>query len=399
MGLSARLPIAATLAAALVASACATPEDATPTTTPAPTATPTAASTPSAPTPTPRSTQTGGGGLQQPAVDARVANAYTAFGLDLFKRLSAMDKGKNVFVSPSSVAFALSMTYNGAAGATQQEMASALHFEGLTLQHNEQSYDAEVTTLDFSRPDAAPTINRWVSDNTRGKIPEIVQAPIDPQSILFLINAVYFNGKWTKPFDPKRTAAGPFTRADGSSVTVPMMSQDMSVRMLQGQGFQAIALPYGESRMRMYFFLPDGPADAFVQGLNQKDWDSWMQGFRDGRAVVSIPKFTTRYEATLNDSLKAMGMPAAFDPGRADLTGIASRESLGGQNAYINSVKHKTFLSVSEEGTEAAGATSVEVGIRSMPPMFTVDRPFVTAIVDSATGTVLFLGVINDPSA
>ena len=375
-------------------------------------------------------------------MDDRVADAYTGFGFDLLKQLVKQQSGENVFISPSSVAFALAMTYNGAAGATQEAMGGALDVEGMQLkdlndpnatwrlwltnpgpgvelsvansiwvrdgveimpgflERNRQSYDADVANVDFSKDAAAEAINKWVSDNTRDKIPDIVQPPIDAETVIFLVNAVYFNGKWKAPFDPKRTADGTFIRADGSSVTVPMMSGDAEYRTYKGDRFLAVALPYGEGRMSMYIFLPDQNSDVatFVQGLNEADRAAWMAGFQEGRINLTMPKFDLEYEASLKEPLTAMGMGIAFDSTKADFAQMLSRDSLGGENAYINSVKHKTALEVTEEGTTAAGATSVEIGVTSMPPSFVVDRPFVTAIVDSATGTVLFIGVIADPS-
>lgn len=254
--------------------------------------------------------------------------------------------------------------------------------------------------LDFNNADAASTINRWVSDNTAGQIKQIVESPIDSQTVMFLINAVYFNGKWQTPFDPKQTFPRPFTRGDGSRVQVPMMSGGGPLSTIQGPGFQAVRLPYGEGRMCMVLCLPDNAAgmSTFIQRINEKDWTAWMAGFQPNRVDLVMPKLKLQYEVSLNDALKAMDMGVAFDPGRANFEQMLSKTALAGGNVYLSRVKHKTMLELTEEGTVAAGVTSGEIGITSMPPTLVFDRPVVAAILDGETGTILFIGAVNDPA-
>lgn len=375
------------------------------------------------------------------AMDERMVSAYTDFGLRLFHQVRQAEGEANIFLSPTSVAFALSMAHNGAAGETQQAIARTLGVQSLTPQELNRSnaawlaslgsvepdvqlrvanslwarqgvpfndaflestrahYRAEVSTLDFGDPGATGTINRWVASSTNDRIPEIVDR-IDPNEILFLINAVYFKGLWTHPFDRRMTRDGEFTTASGERIEHPMMTQTGQFRHLRGEGFQAAALPYGEEgRLSMYLFLPDQgrTLESFYAQLTPESWERWLGEFRETRLQLSIPRFRMEYALRMNEALQAMGMQVAFDPARADFGGMLPREFLQANNAYITRVQHKTFVEVNEEGTEAAAATSVGVGIVSMPPQFTADRPFFVAIRDDRTGTLLFLGQIMDP--
>jgi serine protease inhibitor len=366
------------------------------------------------------------------------AGAFTDFGLRLFHQVRSAEGERNLFLAPTSVAFALAMTHQGAQGETQQGIARTLGVEtaqvnpavselrGLLasdredvrlrvanslwarqgvpflpsfLQHTREEFGAEVATLDFADPAAAARINQWVSSQTEGRIPTIIER-IDPLEVLFLVNAVYFKGQWTRPFDPRATRDAEFTLGSGQRVSHPMMSQTGEFRSLRGDGWQAVSLPYGtDERLAMYLFLPDadGTLEGFYRQLTAENWERWMQGFRPGRMMVSIPRFRMEYSLGLGPMLEQMGMQAAFDPARADFGGMLPRAYLDRNNAYITRVEHKTFVEVNEEGTEAAGATAVGIGIVSMPPQFTADRPFFFAIRDTRTGEVLFAGQVMDP--
>ena len=379
-----------------------------------------------------------------PLLKEHLAPAHTRFGLKLLRELARGEEG-NVFVSPPSVAFALAMTYNGAGGETREAMARALEVAGLRveevnaanaawlaalrdpgasveltvanslwvrdgvpvlpdfLQRTRDAYGAEATALDFGDPAAADTINAWVREQTRDRVPGIVQPPIDPQTFMFLINAVYFKGTWERPFSEELTEERPFTRADGSRVPVPMMSRTGAYPYLDGDGFRAVRLPYKGGRFTLEVLLPDegSTLSGLVARLDAAAWEGWMEGYQPREVELALPRFSLEYETELNDALTALGMGAAFDARRADFTGMVPREWLGTENAYISSVRHKTFLEVNEKGTEAAAATSVEMRVTSAgpPPVsFVVDRPFLLAIRDAETGTLLFLGAIAGPS-
>lgn len=374
-------------------------------------------------------------------VDPRLVSANTTFGFKLFAEVAKQDAGKNVFISPASVGLALAMTYNGAAGETKQGMERALEIHGMNhlelnrayaqlraalesadpkvqlnianslwgrkgisfnpafIQRNKEFYGAEVASLDFNDPSAAATINSWVADKTKGKISKIVDR-IDAQAILFLINAIYFKGTWTAAFDAAKTKEEEFTTGAGARKRHPMMHQSGNYSYYEGNGFQAVSLPYGAGRVSMYIFLPAQGTSlgALQQSLTAGNWDSWMKQFAEIKGEIAVPRFKVEYEVGLNDALKALGMGIAFDPDRADFTGIVQ----GSANAFISRVKHKTFAEVNEEGTEAAAVTSVEMRATSaMQPRKTfrmiVDHPFFCAIRDNKTGSLLFMGAISDP--
>ena len=375
-------------------------------------------------------------------VGEKVVSATTRFGIGLFKEVVKQRPRKNVFLSPSSVAFALAMTYNGAAGTTQEDMGMTLGFADMDLhdvnrghallkevlenpdpqvqleianslwarkgtrfrpeflEANKAFYDAEVMVLDFRDPGSLSAINGWVNRKTKGKIDRIVDR-IDPLSILFLINAVYFKGKWTEPFDERMTKEHPFRLLDGRQKPHPFMFQSGRYRYLEAEGFQAVSLPYGEGRVSMVVFLPsrDSSLHAFQTSLSKQTWDGWMSRFRSMEGDIALPRLKLDDETTLNKALKALGMAIAFDRNRANFEGMCPSPP----QLYIDQVRHKTFVEVNEEGTEAAAVTSVEMKATAMPPAeehFTmvVDRPFFFAIRDNDTGTVLFVGSIVDPT-
>src|SRR5262245_629962 len=375
-------------------------------------------------------------------VDERLVSANTKFGLKLFAKTTDENAGKNVFISPASVGLALAMAYNGAEAETKEAMARALEVQGLSvddlnqaygqlrqalespdskvrlnianslwarkdisflptfIQRNQQYFNAEVTALDFNDPTAASTINSWVSGKTNGKIDKIVGSNIDPQTVLFLINAIYFKGTWTNEFDKGKTKEEPFTTGAGSQKRHPMMHQSGKYNYYENGSFQAVSLPYGAGRVSMYIFLPaEGTKlDQFRTSITAANWDLWMKQFTMTKGEIAVPRFRVEFETGLNNALKALGMGVAFDPDRANFKAMVQ----GSVNAFISQVKHKTFAEVNEEGTEAAAATSVEMAVTSVmrPPktfQMIVDRPFVCAIRDNKTGTVLFLGSIVDP--
>jgi serine protease inhibitor len=374
-----------------------------------------------------------------PALAARIAPSYNGFGFGLFRESVAASDGKNVVVSPLSVAIALTMAYNGAGGNTLAEMERVLGVAGMTLadvnaaaaalrqsldgadakvrldiansiwarqgfafeqdflDRNRQFFSARVSELDFGDPAAVDVINAWVSENTNGRIDGIIDE-ISADHVMFLINAVYFRGEWKARFDPARTVEGPFRLADGSVKTVPMMNQGGEYRYLQTDGVQVLSLPYGEGRFNMTLVLPpEGVGTAeLVARLDAATWAGWLARMRPMDGDVTLPRFKLAYEATLNEQLKALGMRDAFDEVRADFSGMRRTPP----SLVIDEVKHKTFIEVNEEGTEAAAVTSIGVRVTSAGPRFRfiADRPFLFAIQDSQTGSVLFLGAISDPS-
>jgi serine protease inhibitor len=368
-----------------------------------------------------------------------LVRADQGFGFNLFRQIVAQEGDKNVFVSPQSVALALAMTWNGAGGETREAMARAMEIAELTpdqvgeaylglveiLTHQdrkvdfriansiwyrrelpvEQSfidtnmtwYDARVSGLDFNDPSAADTINAWVDESTNGKISEIVDSPIDPMLVMFLINAIYFKGKWSQEFDKDRTGEEPFHLPDGTQRTVSTMVQEAELGYAENAEVQAVDMGYGDAGFSMTVLLPrEGVSvDDVVQGLDAGSWQALSGQIAEREIEIHMPSFKMEYELTLNDALIAMGMEPAFTAGVADFSGISAAGDL-----FISKVKHKTFVEVNEEGTEAAAVTSVEVGLTSVPPppeVVRVDRPFLFLIRESHTGSIIFMGKIVDP--
>lgn len=373
-------------------------------------------------------------------MDAKLVAADNAFGFDLFHQLLKQDKDKNVFYSPLSVAFALAMTYNGATGETKRAMERTLKFEGMShaqlneasaalmntlkstdpqiefaianslwaragvkfyepfLERNRQFFKAEVATLNFADPQSKNMINGWVSRNTNGKIPTIIEQ-IDAQKVLFLINAIYFKGQWQKKFDKTLTQNEPFHLLGGGQKPVPMMSQSGKYLYQRGDKFQAISLPYGKGGSSLYLFLPDEDSSlsSFLKGMSYEQWEQWMRGFRNTPGDIKLPRFKLDYDRSLNDALKALGMEIAFAEGRAEFGGISEQQKL-----FISEVKHKAIVEINEDGTEAAAATSVGISVTSVRPTpqrfnFVADRPFLMVICDQQTGAILFLGAVVEP--
>lgn len=374
-------------------------------------------------------------------LDPRVTAANTSFGFKLFSEMieqNSSTNSQNISISSSSVAIALAIAYNGASGETQQAMAKTLGLQGITLQElnsanaaliaalqnlgqkvelnianslwarqdyplksdfiqkNQNFYKAQVNNLNFSDPNAAKTINNWVKQSTSGKINQIVDQ-IDQTEVLFLLNAIYFKGKWTTQFNKQQTAEYPFYLASGEQKQQLMMSQSGEYKYYENEKFQAVSLPYGnDGRLSFYVFLPrqNTNLSAFYQDLNVENWDKWMTQFSDRQGSIRLPRFTVESDFTLNDTLKALGMGVAFEEA-ANFSGI-------GENLALSEVKQKTFVEVNEEGTQAAAATSVGVELiaatpENQPFQMIVDRPFFCTIRDNQTGTVLFMGSIQEP--
>jgi serine protease inhibitor len=371
-------------------------------------------------------------------LDRKLVAANTRFGFKLFSQVLKEDSGKNVFVSPSSVAIALAMAYNGAGGSTKQAMAKVLDLQGLSLeqintsngalkallenpdekvqltianslwankdasfnpeflQTSQNFYKAKVTNLNFGDTGTPGIINNWVNESTGGKINKIVDK-IAPDQMLFLINAIYFKGNWTKEFDKKQTAQYPFNLTSGTQTQHLMMSQTGDYRYLANDQFQAVSLPYGKNgQLSFYVFLPlqNSSLKTFSENLDAVKWEKWMTQFKKQEGFIRLPSFRIDYDITLNSALKALGMGEAFS-NKADFSGM-------GKNFTISEVKHKTFVEVNEEGTEAAGTTSVgmvttSVQEKPQPFRMIVDRPFFCAIRDNQTGSILFMGSIVEP--
>lgn len=376
-------------------------------------------------------------------IDVRFIDAYNAFGFDLHRAIAGgrQATGENVFLSPTSVAIALSMTMNGAVGPTRDGIAQALRLQELTtdeandgalklqsvlqsadsavqlsiansiwarkgvpfqpsfLAANKTYYGAEARTLDFADRKTAATINKWVKKETGGRIESIVDENIPAQSIMFLLNAVYFKGDWTVPFEQTATRDRPFTLADGTKASRAMMARAGAFEYADRDGYAAVRLPYGNGNTGMVVLLPDEGTTlaALTDRLTDKEWRDATAALVKQQGEVVLPRFKVEYEASLNEQLKALGMSLAFDSGRADFSAMLAPPP----NAYIGDVKHKTFVRVDEKGTEAAAVTKVEVMATSSPSAsgfrMEMNRPFLVVLHERSTGAVLFTGSVYDP--
>ena len=378
-------------------------------------------------------------GAQPAAIrTSELTEADNKFGLAVFDQLTTARPRENVFISPLSIAIALQMTAHGSAGATWNAMAGAMNLSGLArneipagnqrlreelvnadkavrldianslwlrqgvkLQKQfsadcDKYYRASVTTLDFGRPDAITTINDWVAKNTNGRIKQIV-SELRADEFLVLVNAIYFKGNWTKEFDPKLTAPREFYLASGTAQR-RMMNRDDRFRYKEDDAMQAVVLPYGDERLNMYVFLPreKGGLARLISSLGSSS-SSLFSDFAEKKGTVVLPRFKIEFEQSLNAALKQLGMGTAFTPA-ADF----SKMVVPPHTAAISDVLHKTFIEVNEEGTEAAAVTGVKMMMTAMPRpnekfSFVCDHPFLCAIRDDVTGSVLFLGAIYDP--
>ena len=375
--------------------------------------------------------------LNLPLKSQELIESDNAFGINLFRTVLANEEAeKNIMISPLSVSLALSMTYNGAEGETQLAMEQVMEMTGLSLEEinqlnkqlvdallvhdpqvileiansiwyrndftilpdfisrNENYYNAAVRALDFSDPATIDVINDWVSEKTHEKIDKIVEQ-ITPDSFMFLINAIYFKGAWRYEFDKKATVDGPFFLNGEQSVEVPMMKMEVDANMLQNDLFTALELPYGKGNWSMFLFVPnyDKEIKDVVESFTTQNWNVWMNGFTEMKDVsVNLPKFKFAYEISLKEALMGMGMEVAFT-NAADFSGI-----LEGGQLLINDVKHKTFIEVDEEGTEAAAVTSVEINLTSIGNYFSANKPFLYAIAEKSSGTILFVGRVMNPA-
>lgn len=372
--------------------------------------------------------------------EQEVLTASNAFAFDILRATAAGEAEANILLSPLSASFALSMAMNGAAGSTLDEIRSTLRYGTADLEQInaanaslaelllgldgavdvriansiwarqgfpfEQSffdamrhwYSAQVATLDFDASTAAPTINEWVDRSTRGRISNIVDAPLPQDAVMFLINAIYFKGSWRDRFEASATRDAPFTLANGSTKTVRMMNRTGPAYYHGAvDGTQVLEQVYSRGAFAMTIVLPPAGThvDDVIAQLDAPRWNAWMDALRETEAEISMPAYRLEYRTVMNEALQALGMETPFARGGADFT----RMSSAGRQLFISRVLQKTFMDVNEEGTEAAAVTSVEVGVTSMPmrPRIVVDRPFIVAIRERFSGTVLFIGRVGDP--
>ncbi len=378
--------------------------------------------------------------LPRPLTSAErdVIQSSNSFAVNLLGQVYRASPDSTVFLSPLSASMALGMTMNGAGGATRDQMREMLGFGALPMADVDASYrglldllvgldprvdlevanaifhenswvlrpaftdtvqqyfDAEVAGLDFASPSAVSTINAWVKKATKGHIDSIVSSPLDPLLRAVLLNAVYFKGDWSRKFDSGKTRPADFHLSGGGTATVRLMEKQDTLPYLASDRWQAVEIPYGGGAFEMTVAVPrDGATlDDVVADLGdivtpRADWPKT-------HVALYLPRFQLSWQRTLNDDLKALGMVDAFDRGAADLSPMVLQSD---GRPYVQWVKQKTFLKVDEEGTTAAAVTGVGVGVTAVPLFKVVkaDRPFLLAIRERLTGTVLFAGLIVQP--
>lgn len=374
-----------------------------------------------------------------------VAGSLSGFGTDLYQALASGDE--NLVFSPASIYLALAMTYAGAEGVTADEMARVLHIDldAETFHRAMNTLDRELESRSFEEGDdrvqlsiansiwaqqdttfeqpfldtlavyygagvrlvdyktaaekARRAINAWVADETNDKITELIpEGMLDELTRLVLVNAIYLDATWAQPFDADETYDGSFTLEGGRTVQVPMMHQTGRFAYASGDGWQAVQLPYSGNKLAMLLIVPDDGRFAQVEAdLSGTFVADAVAGLGTTDVALTMPKYELRTQAGLNGVLTGLGMATAFDPDRADFSGMTSEERL-----FISGVVHEAYIAVDEEGTEAAAATGVVMGVTSAPLVevqLTIDRPFIFALRDTETGAILFFGRVMDPSA
>jgi serpin B len=367
-----------------------------------------------------------------------IIESENSFAFDIFSEvLNSTEEDKNVIISPLSISVALSMTLNGAKGATRDSMLKALRLNGITPDVINNSYKSLTETLlsvdkrvlisiansvwtedDFvvkqafidiltnfysaeSRSfdindDAAPDkINAWIEDKTNNLIKKMI-SQLDDNTVMLLINAIYFKGKWKLEFDASKTEDQPFYRLNGSTTDVPMMKQTDNFKAFRGNGFTIAELPYGQGNFVMDVIIPDDKdnLNSLSSTLSNINFSSWVSQLSDQKVQLSFPRFKYGFKKELKDVLSGMGMGIAFTDD-ADLSNISDLYDL-----YISFVTHQAFIETNEEGTEAAAATVVGVGVTSYPSYLVVnmDHPFIYIIRETTTNSIIFMGKVADPS-
>jgi serine protease inhibitor len=370
------------------------------------------------------------------ATELQQVGPGNAFTLKLFKAdVATIADNQNLIISPLSVSFAMNMTSNGANGQTLTDIRKTMEVDGFTedqinsyyhnlitnlpdldpnttlkiansiwyannftvlpafIKTNTDFYNAEVKALDFGdKTGSANTINSWVSAQTNNKILKIIDQ-IGDGARMYLINAIYFKSSWKTRFDAAKTYKAPFLLADNSTVQTDFMTNDgVELKTAYDNGTNVVELPYSNSRYSMVMIMPYDDVKTFALGLDSSKWKSLMGKLTATKSQITIPKFKFSYGIDLVDILKSLGMGIAFS-GQADF----SRITAGGGIA-ITEVKHKAYIDVNEDGTEAAAVTEVGVGLTAPAPTNVFSKPFIFAIREMKTGLILFAGIVNDPT-
>ncbi|MBP1925094.1 serpin B [Sedimentibacter acidaminivorans] len=372
-------------------------------------------------------------------IDENLKEAILNFSWNMFKE-NSQNTG-NLMISPVSIYTALAMTLNGADGDTKAAMLEALSAKGITeedlnagmkswissltnddriaklnvansiwyrnsfeadekfLQKNADYYSASIKKLDFSKEDSVNTINDWVKDSTNGTIDKIIDN-INDDTMMYLINAIYFKGDWKDQFKANNTYKQPFN-SPTDVIDTDFMHRRGDIGYLNGDGVTGVILPYLDEQFAFIALLPEEGKTTreLIDNFSALNLIKLLENKKNANIDLSLPKFEGKYEDSLNDELAKLGMDIAFDPNLADFSLMSKSHK---RELFINNVKHKTFIRVDEKGTEAAAVTSVEMNVTGMPmdvQKVVFDRPFIYGIIDVTTGIPLFMGVLENPDA
>jgi serpin B len=362
-------------------------------------------------------------------------SADNRFAFTVFKEVSAQN-GPNTFFSPLSLNLALGMLYNGASGQTRTEMAQVLGMEDFTdieineyyqkmsqallkidprtdisiansiwhrdvlpvkqpfIDINKKYFDAMVKGLDFNKSDAADIINKWCADNTKQRIKEIIQSPIDPDVMMYLINALYFKSKWKSEFEKKNTKQDDFTKSDNKKSKVNMMEQTEKFPYYADDYLQCVEMPYGNQAFSMVAILPvqDSNIEKLIDYLDVQKWQIIINNLYEREVWIKLPRFKIECEIPLNEPVQNVGMKRIFYGGFDHISDVS---------LCVSNIKQKTFVEVNEEGTEAAAVTVIGIRDASAGPgsrvNFFANRPFLYFIKEKSTGVILFMGRMDEP--
>lgn len=366
------------------------------------------------------------------AEEIQVSHGTNDFAFNLFRNIDGTPT-ENSFISPLSVSIALGMVMNGASDETKQSILNTIDYSGFTAaevnqayhdltelllsmdrtvtlsiansvwynsDYNvkpdfasviQQQYDGKIEGLNFKSGETIKTINKWVSDKTNQKITDILKQ-IYPQEVMYLINTIYFNGKWTFKFNKAKTHDAPFKTIDGITKTVDMMmAPEATIGFFQNDVVQVIDIPYGNKQFNFTIVAPFSDFNGVVSNLNAAQLTDWLSQSRNTQLTLEIPRFKMTWRQDLKQTLSDMGMKMADFPNLFD---NFSRD------LEITRVVHQTYLDVNEDGVEAAAATKVGIGVTSAPPpsRLTIDRPFLFMIREKHSGVILFMGKLVNPA-
>ncbi|MGL4630051.1 MAG: serpin family protein [Leadbetterella sp.] len=369
---------------------------------------------------------------QDLVVSEKLSSSNNAFSFDFWKNVESTEKKENYFLSPLSLHIALGMLLNGADQNTKTEIQNTLKLQGLSMEEMnsyfntvtkgvslvdpkvtntianavfqdkqfvvnptfvntiEQSFLAKFYQEDFKSTSTVDKINKWAADNTNQKIKKVLDK-IDPEMVMFLMNALYFKGDWSKPFKTESTVSGDFNGVTKKS-KVMFMNQTETFGYSDNTDHKIAQLPYGSDKYSMVLILPKKTMTNSINVLTSGGLTSTLTSLKPTKIVLKMPKFTLEYSSNLGNVLNTMGMKDAFKPGIANLSKIGNQKDL-----FVSMVKQDTYLAVDEKGTEAAAVTTIGVGATSVPvyPEMLLDKPFLLMIVEKSSNTIQFIGKIS----